>query len=720
MKEKSTLKDVANNYLTHTKQEKGITLIALVVTIVVLLILAGVSIRLVLTNNGVISKAKEAEKLTDEGNAKDIMSLYLAGLAFEKEQDSGFRLADYLSSNIGNDGLEDFLNNGDGHAQVAYKGYKYLVNLDDYSFEYLGKTDGEGVNRHIKQVLDNNNEDVPGIAMVEAGEIETEDLGWKVLSVNSDGTVNLMANKNTGFEVSLSGINGYTNGVKALNEICSKLYGNLEINGVKVLSARSVNAEDFYNIKYTSNGRVYENSKKIQPYINTLDVANNGYSTEQISEYIDVSNTSAVQASNTNMLLANTNPTLRNQNRTNKETVNMISTGNNYWLATRYGYSDYTRTDGTTKYSEDLSIEVYQFNYVRTDGTYTATTLFQTQNNYNTTGSNSTYNCALRPVITVSGDSIQNKTVGTTVTTDPFYKGKTGTEAHGYVKSDSIASLLGVDIKSVNKINSGLPTKEADMTWTKLEDGGYDSLTGEFDTEHYDYYIADRTTNLQMRLTGAAAYNNGVLAMDTVCKNLYGNLTEIKLSNGKTKKVNVVVARNAKFEDFVDDSKLSGSYGGVWSTNANDSTAPNKITSTNNRYAPTLFTQYENIDKSNGASKGYSDAKISSYNLSNAGTSSFVSTEEKSNYAYEKYNVDPGLKVIYNAYWGSANRNTANIRTGKDFWLSSRCVYADWYRSNFYLRYVSGGSIATSYVFISSTGTGSYCRGLRPVLQVSK
>ena len=702
------------------KQEKGITLIALVVTIVVLLILAGVSIRLVLTNNGVISKAKEAEKLTDEGNAKDIMSLYLAGLAFEKEQDSGFRLADYLSSNIGNDGLEDFLNNGDGHAQVAYKGYKYLVNLDDYSFEYLGKTDGEGVNRHIKQVLDNNNEDVPGIAMVEAGEIETEDLGWKVLSVNSDGTVNLIANKNTGFEVSLSGINGYTNGVKALNEICSKLYGNLEINGVKVLSARSVNAEDFYNIKYTSNGRVYENSKKIQPYINTLDVANNGYSTEQISEYIDVSNTSAVQASNTNMLLANTNPTLRNQNRTNKETVNMISTGNNYWLATRYGYSDYTRTDGTTKYSEDLSIEGYQFNYVRTDGVYTSASVFQTQNNYNTTGSNITYNCALRPVITVSGDSIQNKTVGTTVTTDPFYKGKTGTEAHGYVKADSIASLLGVDIKSVNKINSGLPTKEADMTWTKLEDGGYDSLTGEFDTEHYDYYIADRTTNLQMRLTGAAAYNNGVLAMDTVCKNLYGNLTEIKLSNGKTKKVNVVVARNAKFEDFVDDSKLSGSYGGVWSTNANDSTAPNKITSTNNRYAPTLFTQYENIDKSNGASKGYSDAKISSYNLSNAGTSSFVSTEEKSNYAYEKYNADPGLKVIYNAYWGSANRNTANIRTGKDFWLSSRCVYAHWNGSHFSLRCVSGSSIAASKVFHSDTYTASSFRGLRPVLQVSK
>lgn len=43
------------------KQEKGITLIALVVTIVVLLILAGVSISLVLNNNGIISRAKEAK-----------------------------------------------------------------------------------------------------------------------------------------------------------------------------------------------------------------------------------------------------------------------------------------------------------------------------------------------------------------------------------------------------------------------------------------------------------------------------------------------------------------------------------------------------------------------------------------------------------------------------------------------------------------------------------
>ena len=43
------------------KQNKAITLIALVVTIVVLLILAGVSIQLLLDDNGIIAKSKEAK-----------------------------------------------------------------------------------------------------------------------------------------------------------------------------------------------------------------------------------------------------------------------------------------------------------------------------------------------------------------------------------------------------------------------------------------------------------------------------------------------------------------------------------------------------------------------------------------------------------------------------------------------------------------------------------
>ena len=702
------------------KKQKGITLIALVVTVIVLIILAGISISIILGENGLVAKAKRAAVQTEEAVANEEMGMYMSSLRIDKDAGSGQRLADYLSSNVGNDGLEDFLNNGDGHAQVAYKGNKFLVNLDDYTFTYLGKSDGQGVNRHIKQILNNNNEDVPGIAMVEAGEIETEDLGWRVLSVNSDGTVNLIANRNTGFEVSISGINGYTNGVKALNEICSKLYGNLEINGEKVISARSVNLEDFYNVTYKVN-KTYTNQKKIQPYINTMDNVNNGFSKEQITEYMDISNTSGTQTSNTQMILANTAPTIKNvdtSKTTEKPAKSMMNTGNNYWLATRTASWNW---NSQTEQKEEIAYERYGIRYVRTDENYTGYGLFG-PNGYNTSGTNWTYNCALRPVITVPANSVSNTEVGTEVKIDPFYKGKTGEEAKGYVKADTIANLLGIDIKSINKIDSGLPTIETDMTWTKLEEGGYDSLTGEFDTSKYDYYIADRTTKLQIRLTGATAYNNGVLALDTICNNLYGNVTEIKLSDGSTKKVKVVLARNAKFEDFVDDSKINNdTYGTVWSTNKNDETAPNKITSTGNRYAPTLFTQYENIDKTKGVSKGYSDAKISTYRLSTNGTSSFLTEDQKNSYSYERYNENPGLKVIYNAYWGNANRNIAKTTTGKEYWLSSRCVYAYWNYSNFYLRYVTAsGTIGYNGVFYSGTGTDSSCRGLRPVLQVEK
>ena len=59
------------NKKLKSKQEKGITLIALVVTIVVLLILAGVSISLVLNNNGVISKSKEARNQYAEAQTND-------------------------------------------------------------------------------------------------------------------------------------------------------------------------------------------------------------------------------------------------------------------------------------------------------------------------------------------------------------------------------------------------------------------------------------------------------------------------------------------------------------------------------------------------------------------------------------------------------------------------------------------------------------------------
>ena len=58
----------------HTRN-KGITLVALVITIIVLLILAGVTISLALTNGGIFNKAQEAGKQTDISEIKEQIRL---------------------------------------------------------------------------------------------------------------------------------------------------------------------------------------------------------------------------------------------------------------------------------------------------------------------------------------------------------------------------------------------------------------------------------------------------------------------------------------------------------------------------------------------------------------------------------------------------------------------------------------------------------------------
>jgi len=85
------------------KNKKGITLIALVVTIIVLIILAGISISLVLGNNGIITKAKEGKEDAIVGQEKEQVELAYVSAAVKKlgdnvtEQD----LQDELDASVG-------------------------------------------------------------------------------------------------------------------------------------------------------------------------------------------------------------------------------------------------------------------------------------------------------------------------------------------------------------------------------------------------------------------------------------------------------------------------------------------------------------------------------------------------------------------------------------------------------------------------------------------
>lgn len=68
MNKKSTLRSVANDYLTHPKSYKGITLIALVITIIIMLILVAVTINLAINGGlfGYAGKANSEKIIADE------------------------------------------------------------------------------------------------------------------------------------------------------------------------------------------------------------------------------------------------------------------------------------------------------------------------------------------------------------------------------------------------------------------------------------------------------------------------------------------------------------------------------------------------------------------------------------------------------------------------------------------------------------------------------
>ena len=61
------------------KRNKGITLIALVVTIIVLLILAGISINMLTGQNGILNRAVEAKEKTGVAQTEETVKLSVTG-----------------------------------------------------------------------------------------------------------------------------------------------------------------------------------------------------------------------------------------------------------------------------------------------------------------------------------------------------------------------------------------------------------------------------------------------------------------------------------------------------------------------------------------------------------------------------------------------------------------------------------------------------------------
>ncbi len=91
------------------KSNSGITLVALVITIIVLLILAGVSISLVVGDNGIMTRAKDAGTKTEEADAVETLKLAVASLTSdyfskqytEETKPTQTSVSLYVAANIG-------------------------------------------------------------------------------------------------------------------------------------------------------------------------------------------------------------------------------------------------------------------------------------------------------------------------------------------------------------------------------------------------------------------------------------------------------------------------------------------------------------------------------------------------------------------------------------------------------------------------------------------
>ena len=134
------------NKRSYLKQQSGITLIALVVTIVVLLILAGVSLNAIFSENGIIKRAKDAQNKMDDTTQNDLNAI------------NG--LNEWINKNInGTNGGEDIekgdfsatvvLNPAENEAQPTFEQKKEIAAIlcDFSSYEELTKEYGDEISQ---------------------------------------------------------------------------------------------------------------------------------------------------------------------------------------------------------------------------------------------------------------------------------------------------------------------------------------------------------------------------------------------------------------------------------------------------------------------------------------------------------------------------------------------------------------------------------------------
>ena len=275
MKKISTLRSVTNDYFKHSKSTKGITLVALIITIIVLLILVGISISLVLGEDGILNHSHKAVKATEDEMMKEEIATAYSAWKMAKISGESIDDSQFIKNEIGNDKVESVtISNGILNVKLI-NGKEYLYNTVTGKFENIipwNELDngtysrGEGEHKTTIKMGDyvdydpmrEHNGSTTYTSLPEktgvsynqefnAQNYTNANYGWRVLDVEN-GKIRLIADKCIGpgdgnSSYALQGEKGYLNAIQELNDICS-IFGK----GKGAQYAKSIDANDVCKI----------------------------------------------------------------------------------------------------------------------------------------------------------------------------------------------------------------------------------------------------------------------------------------------------------------------------------------------------------------------------------------------------------------------------------------------------------------------------------------
>ena len=236
----------------NLKERNGITLIALVITIIMLLILAGVTIATLTGDNGILGKANEAKTTNDEEKAKEQIKIAVMG-SYGKDGELNY---DDLTKNLGQIGITGLPDTASYPLKVTLDGVKATIKANG-EVEF-GKTIEVGDYVDYDPTLEANASDLTYTSTADktgadsnqkfnASTYKEAGYGWRVLGV-SNGKIRLISEEpigpgtytdNSRTYYTLYGKKGYINGIEELNKI-SAIFGH----GKGAEKATSITVED--------------------------------------------------------------------------------------------------------------------------------------------------------------------------------------------------------------------------------------------------------------------------------------------------------------------------------------------------------------------------------------------------------------------------------------------------------------------------------------------